>query len=265
VVVVFRVKSEEEKTMAGTKASGEHTAQVEDCLFIIRIPVDHYEILSSVEEGERRLHWLDAREADERVKVILLMNEPGAYGESTYRRYHDDMLKKISENRKGRDGTADHQKGVREMHLLQRFILKRIKSSKLYIDCLQGEVISPFIGASLAADMRFATEETRFVFSHLRKGPYVDGGLPFFLQRYVGHSRALQILLSRGEMDSEEAKSLGLVDRILPVHGFEEACIQAARKLCTYEAEDLAIMKRMFYHFSDELERVFMLESSMVE
>jgi len=195
----------------------------------------------------------------------MLMNEPGAYSENTYRRYHDDLLKKISENRKGGDETAHRQKRAREMHLLQRFILKRIMSSKLYIDCLQGEVISPFIGASLAADMRFATEDTRFLFSHLRKGPYVDGGLPFFLQRYVGHAKALQILLGREEMNAKEARSLGLIDRIFPVEGFEEACIEEALKLCSYDAGDLSIMKRLFYHFSDEVERIFRLEATLAE
>jgi enoyl-CoA hydratase/carnithine racemase len=260
-----KTRGEEERAMAGTKAPEEHPVQVEDCLCIIRIPVDHYEILASVEEGERRLQLLDAREADERVKIILLMNEPGAYGENTYRRYHDDLLRKISENRKGGEETAARQKRAREMHLLQRFTLKRIQSSKLYIDCLQGEVISPFIGASLAADMRFATRDTRFVFSHLRSGPYVDGGLPYFLQRYVGHARALQILLGREEMNAEEARSLGLIDRLFPVEGFEEACIEEASKLCSYDAGDLAIMKRLFYHFSDEVERIFHLESTLAE
>jgi enoyl-CoA hydratase/carnithine racemase len=251
--------------MAEEKAREKHQLRIEDCLCSIRIPVDHYEILFSVEEGEKRLQWLDAWEADERVKVILLMNEPGAYSEATYRLYHDDLVKKMAVSRKAKDSTANRLKRAREMHILQRFILKRIKSSKIYIDCLRGEVVSPFIGASLAADMRFASEDTRLVFSHLRKGPYVDGGLPFFLERFVGHSKALQILLGRDEMGAEEAQSLGLIDRIFPEKGFEQACIEEARKLCTYDAEDLCIMKRLFYHFSDELERIFHLEASLVE
>jgi enoyl-CoA hydratase/carnithine racemase len=255
--------------MTNTKIRGRHEetqVRFDECVSTIYIPADHYRILNSVEEGEKWLRWLDDIETDDKIKVILFMNEPGAYSEENYQRYHAGLMNNKARGiGKAEGGTANRMKRTREMHLLQRIILKLMRSGKLYIDCLRGEVISPFIGASLAADMRFAAEDVRLVFSHLRKGPYIDGGLPFFLQRYVGHAKALQIMLGRGEMSAEEAQSLGLIDRILPAGDFEQACIDGARRLCTYDAEDLRIMKRLFYHFSDELERIFHLEATLVE
>jgi hypothetical protein len=64
----------------------------------------------------------------------------------------------------------------------------------------------------------------------------------------------LQILLRRDDMGAEAVRSLGLICRIFPVNGFEQSCNEEAWKLCIYDAEDLRIMKRLFYHFSDELE-----------
>jgi enoyl-CoA hydratase/carnithine racemase len=238
---------------------------LEHCLHLIRIPINHYNILTNIGKGEKLLNRLDDIEGDDYIKVILFINEPGAYSEENYRRYHDKKVTQSMKDLNNEPNSIARFVRAREMHILQRYITRRMQSNKLHIDCLQGEIISPFIGGSLAADLRFASKDTRLVFSHTRNGPYVDGGLPFFLQRYVGHSKAFQIMLNRQELDVEEAHSLGLVDRIFPADNFEQSCIDEARKLCTHDAEDLHIMKQLFYHFSDELNRIFRLETSLIE
>jgi enoyl-CoA hydratase/carnithine racemase len=238
---------------------------LEHCLHLIRIPINHYNILTNIRKGEKLLNRLDDIEEDDRVRVILFINEPGAYSEENYRQYHDKKMTQSMKDLNDEPISITRLIRAREMHILQRYITRRMQSNKLHIDCLQGEIISPFIGGSLAADLRFASEDARLVFSHTKNGPYVDGGLPFFLQRYVGHSKALQIMLNRQEMDVEEAYSLRLVDRIFPADNFKQSCVEEARKLCSHDAEDLHIMKQLFYHFSDELNRIFSLETSLIE
>jgi len=113
--------------------------------------------------------------------AIILLNEKGVYSESFYRKFQRAIEEEIAGIQDIDEEIRSHTRRARELHLLQRFILQRVKSPKIYIDCLHGEVITPWIGANLASDLRFVSEDTRLVFSHLRRGNYIGGGLPFFL------------------------------------------------------------------------------------
>jgi enoyl-CoA hydratase/carnithine racemase len=247
---------------AGT---GGKQAYLDDCVYLVRLTTDIYEILDSVKESERRMRWLEVREKNENIKAIILLNEKGVYSESFYRKYQNAVSEEISRVQDIDEEMRSHTRRTRELHLLQRFILHRVRSSKIYIDCLQGEIITPWIGASLASDLRFISEDTRFVFSHLRRGKYIGGGLPFFLQRHTGASKAFQILLEKDEINSEEALRLGLVNKILPADDFETACVREAKKLCNADVHSLEIMKHMFSPSVDELERIFREETAIVE
>lgn len=103
------------------------------------------------------------------------------------------------------------------------------------------------------------------MFSHLRRRNYIGGGLPFFLQRHIGSSKAFQILLERKEINADEALRLGLVNKILPSDDFETECEKEANKLCDADVHSLEIMKHMFSPSIDKLERVFRKESALVD
>jgi enoyl-CoA hydratase/carnithine racemase len=240
-------------------------AYLTGCVYLVKLTSDIYDVLGSVKESERRMRWLDIREKNENIKAIMLMNERSAYSESLYRKYRRDGAKNTSDTPDIDEEMRSRVRRTRELHLLQRFILQRVKSPKIYIDCLQGEVITPWIGASLASDLRFVSEDARLVFTHLRRGNYIGGGLPFFLQRHTGASRAYQILLEKDEIDAAEALRLGLVNKILPADDFETACVKEANKLCDAEVHSLEIMKHMFSPSVEELERVFREETALVE
>ena len=246
-------------------STGRRQALLDGCVYLVRLTNDIYEVLDSVKESELRMRWLEIREKNENVKAIILLNEKGVYSESFYREFQKAVSEEISGVQDIDEAMRSRTRRIRELHLLQRFIIQRVRSPKVYIDCLQGEVITPWIGASLASDLRFVSEDTRFVFSHLRRGEYIGGGLPFFLQRHTGASRAYQILLEKDEIDAAEALRLGLVNKILPADDFETACVREAKKLCLADVHSMEIMKHMFSPSVGELERVFREETALVE
>ena len=147
--------------------------------------------MTDSEKAERFFKLMSAIEQTPEIKVILSLFEADALGEVAYAQYISSLC---GENIELKD--LDHnwrfkQKlpRLRQMYFQQDTIKQRIRSKKIIIDCLQGVVVTPFFGETLAADFRFVTEDMLFALSHKKYGLHPSGGLSFFLPRYVGESK----------------------------------------------------------------------------
>jgi enoyl-CoA hydratase/carnithine racemase len=74
------------------------------------------------------------------------------------------------------------------------------------------------LGMSIAllCDMRFASENGRFVTAFSHRGLVAEHGQSWILPRLIGPARALDILWSSRRVDAAEALEIGLVQRIFP-------------------------------------------------
>jgi enoyl-CoA hydratase/carnithine racemase len=61
------------------------------------------------------------------------------------------------------------------------------------------------LGASLAADFRFASENTVLALCHLKLGVHPAGALPYFLPKYVNYANVYNILFSGKNISADEA------------------------------------------------------------
>lgn len=68
----------------------------------------------------------------------------------------------------------------------------------------------------LFCDLRFAGDGAAFVSSFSRRGLIAEHGTSWMLTRLVGHSRALDLMLSSRRVEADEALRIGLVDRVTP-------------------------------------------------
>jgi len=134
---------------------------------------------------------------------------------------------------------------------------------KLYVAGLGCSIVTPFIGVILVADLRFATPNARFSFAHNKYGLHPSGGLPFFLDHYVGHSKAVELMLSE-DLDSEGAFNLGLVNKILPTEDFDNRCINLVKKYLSPPAATIRSTKRLINFNNYFLEEYFEFESSLL-
>jgi enoyl-CoA hydratase/carnithine racemase len=126
---------------------------------------------------------------------------------------------------------------------------------------LCGEVVTPFMGASLTADMRFCSENMYFSLSHMKYGLHASGALPFFIPKYVGQSKAAEILYKGGIIGAKEAAKLDLINDIFPVKDFENKCIIEAKKLCKINSSVLQSTRYLLNHYSEDLNKYLELES----
>jgi enoyl-CoA hydratase len=88
--------------------------------------------------------------------------------------------------------------------------------SKPVIAAVEGYAVAGGLELALWCDMRVASDSARFgVFCRRWGVPLVDGGT-VRLPRLIGHSRALDMILTGREIGAKEALDWGLANRLVP-------------------------------------------------
>ena len=88
--------------------------------------------------------------------------------------------------------------------------------SKPVIAAVEGYAVAGGLELALWCDLRVASQSARFgVFCRRWGVPLIDGGT-VRLPRLIGHSRALDMILTGREVDAREAFDWGLANRLVP-------------------------------------------------
>lgn len=224
-------------------------------------------LMTDLDKAERYLELLSLIEKVPEIKVVLSLFDPEALGEMAYEQYISNLcgeniaLKDLDQNWKFKSKSSR----LHQMYFQKNTINQRVNSKKIIIDCLQGNVVTPFFGETLAADCRFVTVETQFKLSHKKYGLHPSGGLSFFLPRYIGESKSIDLLLNTDSVTAEEAKTLGLVNRVMSEENFESECIEAAEQISSINSTTLRSTKCLTYQFQNELDHYFRMETQMMD
>jgi len=105
--------------------------------------------------------------------------------------------------------------GTRPLEELQSLYVKRTYNfPKPIIAAINGACAGLGLAQALACDLRFAAVGVKFTTSYARRGLPGEDGTPWLLERLLGTSRALDLLLSARVVLAEEALELGLVNRV---------------------------------------------------
>ncbi len=119
---------------------------------------------------------------------------------------------------------------------------------KPVIAAINGAAAGAGLSLALAADIRLMAAGARVTTGYLRRGLCPDGGMSYFLPRLVGTSRAAELILSARDIDAEEAERIGLVSRVLPAEGFQEAVASYAADLASGPPIAQTLAKRLLVH-----------------
>lgn len=129
----------------------------------------------------------------------------------------------------------------------------RMVLSKPVIAAVAGHAVAGGMELALWCDMRVMEEDAVFGIFCRRWGvPLIDGGT-IRLPRLIGHSRAMDLILTGRPVDAAEAHAIGLANRVVPVGEarsaaealaqdiarFPQTCLRHDR-LSAYEQWDLA-------------------------
>ena len=126
-----------------------------------------------------------------------------------------------------------------------RQALTLTQCDKPVIAAINGAAAGAGLSLALAADIRLMAAGARVTTGYLRRGLCPDGGMTYFLPRLVGASRAAELILSARDLGAEEAERIGLVSRVLPAEGFQEAVASYAADLAAGPPIAQTIAKRL--------------------
>lgn len=198
---------------------------------------------------EELKHALDQAERDESVVGIILTGEGRGFCAGM------DMNALHSQASGG-----DLSAGVEARHLDadpgDKAMGEDFNIAFTYIMSIRKPVIAAVNGAcaglgmsiALLCDMRFASENTKFITAFSQRGLVAEHGQSWILPRLVGPSRALDILWSSRRVGPDEAKELGLVNRIYPQDELLDQSKAYIKELAdTVAPSSLMIMKQQVY------------------
>lgn len=172
--------------------------------------------------------------ADADVRVIVLDGFPEKAGSGEYSAFFREALQE-------HDGKRVH----RMLNAFNQLILAILGCPKLVMFVDDGPIISQFINVSLVCDYRIVGEATLIQKAYLRHGMLPKGGGTLMLERMLGRSQALKLLLSAKDVTARQALSLGLVDEVVPSEALQEAARARAEKLARVPASTVEGLKRL--------------------
>lgn len=118
-----------------------------------------------------------------------------------------------------------------------------IKMSKIVIASVQGAAAGGGASLAMAADILIMADDATLRFPFVRLGLIPDGGCSFLLQSKLGVPAALDLMLTAGTMDAEEARRLGLTRRVVPRASLKEASRALVAELLALPHESLMLTK----------------------
>jgi len=99
------------------------------------------------------------------------------------------------------------------------------------VAAVQGAAIGGGLGVALSADLRVATQESRFSANFSRLGIHHGFGLTATLPLVVGHQRAIELLYTGARIGGGQAHAIGLCDRLAASERLRDEAVALAAEI----------------------------------
>jgi enoyl-CoA hydratase/carnithine racemase len=142
----------------------------------------------------------------------------------------------------------DEQSKVERMQLFADVYDQIVAFPKPTVAVCHGDVVGGGAEVAIACDMRVGGSNLRMRFPGAALGVPVG---PARLATLCGLAAAKYLLLSSRPVGADEALRLGLVNRVAPAAGTEEAALQLAAEVAAHPPEGVARLKRMLHEWDD--------------
>ncbi len=236
--------------------------EVRDKVAIVLIKEDVFKLITTYHES--LFDSLNSFESDNQIKAVLFQNTPECYGEKVYESF-------LKENMVPFNKLEDFElpnfcnKNVRfrELNVLNRFIKYLVNYKKLCFTVLSGSVVTPFFGASLSTDIRYATPEMYYSLAHNKYGLHPSGALPYFLITQLGYNRAMKIMFSEN-ISAQEALNLGLINKIVSAENMLDEVLSDIKKITQFRSCTLRRTKQLSSYVRESLSDYFTYEETLL-
>lgn len=118
-------------------------------------------------------------------------------------------------------------------------------SEKPFVCRLNGVAAGAGAGVALACDVVIASEAASLLMAFARIGLVPDSGISYILPRLIGTRRAFELIAMPETVSADEAWRLGLVNRVVPATGLDEAVDAVVERLATAPTKAIGYIKKM--------------------
>jgi enoyl-CoA hydratase/carnithine racemase len=117
------------------------------------------------------------------------------------------------------------------------------KSPKPVIAAIAGWCLGGGFELSLACDLRIAGRSARFGWPEMSLGAYPGGGAAVMLPRIVGSAKAKAMLFTAGQITSQEAYAMRLVETVVPDTDLLEEALRVSHSVAVVPTKTLGAVK----------------------
>ena len=119
---------------------------------------------------------------------------------------------------------------------------------KPMIAAVNGVAVGAGLSMELACDMRIGSEHARVKTMFVERSQSPVAGMTYFLPRIVGYGRAAELILSSRMLGADEAREVGIFDRVVAGDELIDAAIELADQIATWPPLALRASKRVLQH-----------------
>lgn len=121
---------------------------------------------------------------------------------------------------------------------------------KPVIAAVNGPAAGAGFGLALCCDFRLVSASAKVTAGYVRRGLSPDAGVSWWLPRLVGHTRAMDIIMTGRDVDATEALKIGLATQVVPDDTFALTVNMFATQLAAGPPLAMALTKRLLMESS---------------
>lgn len=130
---------------------------------------------------------------------------------------------------------------------IQSVLSKMEASRKVVICAINGLALGGGCEVAMACDIRIASEKAKLSQPEVNLGVMPGAGGTQRLPRLVGKGKAMELVFTGDMVGAEEAKAIGLVNRVVPAESLLEEARKMAKKILTKGPVAIAMSKRAIH------------------
>lgn len=126
-----------------------------------------------------------------------------------------------------------------------RWVHAITRCEKPVIAAVNGPAAGAGFGLALCCDFRLISSSAKLTAGYIRRGLSPDAGVTWWLPRLVGHTRAMDIIMTGRDVNSAEAMQIGLATQVIPDEAFAVTTQALAAGLAAGPPLAMALTKRL--------------------
>lgn len=207
---------------------------------VLTIALNRPEVMNAYNQqmGDELYDAFKRAELDDEVRVVVLTGTGRAFCSG------QDLNDRSDVNL-----TTNLTNSVRERY--NPLIIRMQTMRKPIIAAVNGAAAGAGASFALAADLRIASDKSKFTIAFAKIGLVPDSGASYFLPRLVGTGKAMELALTGDVIDGTEAARIGLVNQVVPHEELEATTKAWAQRLAKGATYALGLTKRAIYQGAD--------------